>query len=116
MGWKNSLDDLLDTKVINRDVYNFVLSVVKKVVNDNPTISSDKLDMFATHISMATQRAIKGIEEEAISEEIMQQLKEEEFYDNALTIYNYIIENSVVEYSKPEHDFLLIHTCNLLRK
>ncbi len=112
--FKERLDILLEADMIQEPVYAFVLNFTNKILKEHEGIDSDKLSMFITHLAMATQRVINKQDENEVSESILESLKQEPSYEVALTYYDYIIANSVVEYPKSEKGYLMIHLCNLL--
>ena len=76
--------------------------------------ADDALETFITHLAMAGQRALDGVEEEGYDSRILEDLKAEEGYDRALGLRDSMLCGCGIPFSSTEQEFLLVHILNLI--
>ena len=76
--------------------------------------SDEALETFITHFAMAGERAFEGVEEEAYDREIIESLKDEEKYSDALSLRDDLLAGCRIPFSETEQEFLLVHILNLI--
>lgn len=100
--------------VISDKVADYTKSVVDRILLEVPEVEQEKLEMFITHLAMAGKRAEEGTEENPMDEAILQGMKEEEAYEQAVVLRDQFLSMTDIKFPKTEQDFLSVHLCNLL--
>lgn len=103
---------LEENGVITETAADFARSVVDRLADCG--YASDALETFVTHLAMAGQRALDGVDEEPYDRQLIETLTEEEGYDEALALRNEILKNCLIPFSDTEREFLLVHAINLV--
>lgn len=76
--------------------------------------SHDALEALITHLAMAGERTLSGVEEEGYDEAVLEALKEEEGYEKAVELRDELLSDCQIPFSKSEREFLLVHVFNLI--
>ena len=88
--------------------------VTDLVLSAKDDVSQDKMEMFVTHFAMAGQRAEDGTEENPMDEVLLESMKLEPAYEEALKLRDQILAETDIQFPKTEQDFLSVHLCSLL--
>ena len=102
---------LLEAGIISKEVADYVLKVID--LFSNYTFDEAKMEMFTTHLAMATQRTVDKNEELEFDETIWAQIIEDLNYEKAVNLFEMIVTYSPVSYMESERKFLIMHLCNL---
>ena len=102
---------LEDANIISKDVADFVLKVIDLL--EEYGFDDSKMEMFTTHLAMATQRTLDKNEELIFDQAIWTQIESDINFTKALELYNEISSYSPAEYLESEQKFLIMHVCNL---
>lgn len=108
------LNILEENNVINKKVVDYVKQAIDILLEEKKDITTDKAEMFFTHLAMASMRAINKEEENPVDERVLEAVKQESVFEDALKIRDKILEITDVDFSETEKDFLSIHLCNIL--
>lgn len=98
--------------VIGAQAAQFTRQVIDQVADRG--YADDALETFITHLAMAGQRALDGVEEEGYDSLILEELKAEEGYDRALELRDSMLCGCGIPFSPTEQEFLLVHILNLI--
>lgn len=74
-----------------------------------------KLEMFTTHLAMATERMMKNDSVECLDEAIWQEVSGCATYQKAEDFYLDMVQGCPIDYPKEEKQFLMMHLCNLFQ-
>ena len=80
---------------------------------DEYKFDESKMEMFTTHLAMATQRTVDQNEEFEFDETIWTQIELDPKFEKASSLYTLISNHSPVSYMESERKFLIMHLCNL---
>lgn len=105
---------LEDNNVINIEVTNYVKNVIDIILEEVPSITSEKAEMFLTHLAMASMRVINKEEENPLDENVLNSIRKEPNYEKAIKLLNKILQITNMQFSNIEKDFLLCHLCNII--
>lgn len=92
---------------------------VKKVIDMIESEFSDKeniLEMFTTHLAMATQRILDHGDLETLDESIWKEVVNTECFSLAENKFHELTAFSPCEFPEGEKRFLMMHICNLYQK
>ena len=101
-------------RVISEKVADYAKRIVDRILLEMPEAEQEKLEMIITHLAMAGKRAEEGTEENPIDEAILQGVKEEEAYEQAIVLRDQFLSMTDIKFPETEKDFLSVHLCNLL--
>jgi transcriptional regulatory protein LevR len=107
-------DILYGGEVISEKVSNYVKEVSTYFVEKD--FQDEKVITFITHLAMMMQRVLDGEIEEAMNNELIQQIELSEGYSKAKLYLNKLIELSDIEIPDEEIGYLKLHLCNLINK
>ncbi|WP_215905095.1 PRD domain-containing protein [Treponema phagedenis] len=105
---------LKDNNVIDDKSADYTMNMIDLVLATKPNIEEDKAEIFFTHLAMASQRAIDGLIENPLDDEVLLTVKEHPLYNEALALRNEMLSKTDIEFSQSEKDFLSAHICNFL--
>lgn len=109
---KHRIEILKQAAVINEDVAEYVNRVID-LLGDEYEIA--KMEMFTTHLAMATQRIANNNPVGNLDEVIWKEVIESKHYVRATEIYDSFIYLSPIVVPEEEKKFLIMHICNLLQ-
>lgn len=78
--------------------------------------SSEKMEIFVTHLAMAAQRILQNQIEENVDTSIAIQLLQDPIYEKAEKLLTQIEQLSDMEFPDSERTLLLIHVCNICKE
>ncbi len=110
---KERIEILRTAGVINDAVAGYTDRVIDLLGNG---YAMNKLEMFTTHLAMATQRICNEDPVEELDDLIWNEIRTSPYYQQAEKLYEQICELSPVEYPVSEKKFLIMHICNLMQK
>ena len=102
---------LQEANVISKEVGDYVIKVID--LFDEYNFDESKMEMFTTHLAMATQRTVDQNEELEFDETIWSQIESNPKFNQAINLYDMMSEHSPVPYMESERKFLIMHLCNL---
>jgi len=100
--------------VISRKVADYTCRVTDQILEQVPDATQAKVEMFITHLAMAGKRAEEGTEENPIDGMILEAVKQEAAYPDALLMRDSLLSQTDLVFPETERDFLSVHLCNLL--
>ncbi|MEG0577181.1 MAG: PRD domain-containing protein [Bacilli bacterium] len=103
--------DMIDQKVV--DFCQMVISILFKIKED---YSTESLEIFVTHLAMASQRALKNEAEGDISQDIINAVKLDPAYTTAKLFLEKMMKKTDIVFPDSEKNLLLIHLCNIFGK
>ncbi|SHJ12895.1 PRD domain-containing protein [Clostridium cavendishii DSM 21758] len=109
------LDILLESGVITKEVYYKLIRTVDELkAKHGIEINEENGGMFITHLSAAITRMDKGEPIESLDEIIIEQVKQDKNYGEAMKIMKTL--NSVIDIEFPleEETFIVTHLCSIL--
>lgn len=107
------LDILEENHVISKKVSNYSKEVVKMILQEKQDVEEGKVTMFITHLAMAGQRAMDGTQVQPMDTKVLDDVKCEPDYGNAVTFRDKILKETDIEFTETEKDFLAVHLCSL---
>lgn len=109
---KERMDILQQASVISQEVSDYVKQVIDLL---EPSFSEkeSRMEMFTTHLAMATQRIINQDEVEQLDEAIWNDVLKSPCYDLAEQTFITIEEMAPCKFPEGEKRFLMMHLCNL---
>lgn len=109
---KQRIDILENAGVISNDVSQYVKEVIDLL---SPKFSDKEslMEMFTTHLAMATQRVVENGEVEVLDDVIWQDVLHSPSYEKAVLICDEITKDAPCEFPEGEKRFILMHLCNL---
>lgn len=107
------LDILQSSNLIEEKVVCFCQRVIELLFEARDSYPTECLEIFITHLAMATQRIIRKEAEVGVDETIMHALKSENSYVTAEKLLQMIISEIDVEFPSSEKSLLLLHLCNI---
>ena len=102
---------LQEANVISKEVGDYVIKVID--LFDEYNFDESKMEMFTTHLAMATQRTVNQNEELEFDETIWTQIELDPKFNQAIELYDMMSKHSPVPYMESERKFLIMHLCNL---
>ncbi|NTW91248.1 MAG: PRD domain-containing protein [Erysipelotrichaceae bacterium] len=102
---------LQEANIISKEVGDYVLKVID--LFDEYQFDESKMEMFTTHLAMATQRTVDQSEEIEFDESIWSQIEIDSKFEQAVNLFEMISKHSPVPYMESERKFLIMHLCNL---
>lgn len=102
---------LLEAGIISKEVADYVLKVID--LFSEYQFDDGKMEMFTTHLAMATQRTVDQNEELEFDETIWTQIESDPMFNQAVELFESISSHSPVAYMESERKFLIMHLCNL---
>lgn len=102
---------LQEANIISKEVSNYVFKVIELL--SEHSFDENKMEMFTTHLAMATQRAISQNEELMFDDNIWNQIVVDPKFGQAVHLFEMISGYSPVLYMESEKKFLIMHLCNL---
>lgn len=110
---KERIQILLDGNVISPEAAKFTDDVID-LLGEN-TYEESKMEMFTTHLAMATARVQKGEPVSELEDSIWQQVQDDSQYQNARKLFEEIKDLCPVQYPEGESRFLVMHLCNMIQ-
>ncbi|MGL5041516.1 MAG: PRD domain-containing protein [Culicoidibacterales bacterium] len=110
------LSILKDSNVINEVAYEYTTKVISALEAEGFDISSDKTQVFITHLAMATNRQLKGEAMEPLAEIIQQDLEAQPTFSKAQALWKSLVAFAPIEFVEAEEGYIYIHMCSLLTK
>ncbi|MEG1848699.1 MAG: PRD domain-containing protein [Lachnospiraceae bacterium] len=101
-------------EIISVKVADYARKIVDYILSRCPGVSQDKMEMFITHLAMAGKRAEERTEENPIDEGILEAVKMEAVFPEAVEIRDRILSMTDIVFQETEKDFLSVHLCNFL--
>ena len=108
------LELLESSQVISGEIADGSKKAVDLILEVKPKAEQSKLEMFTTHLAMAGQRVVDGQEQHPLDEDILEEMKTEDVYEEAVALRDGILKNFKVEFPESEKNFLSVHLCSLL--
>lgn len=108
---KERIKILYENAVISKEIAEFVYKILDYLEAEN--YKQEKLEVFITHLAMASQRVLNNEECMVFDDSIWNQVECSTSYQKSLKIYKYICDVSPVKYPRSEEKFILLHLCNL---
>ena len=102
---------LLEANIISKAVADYVIKVID--LFNEYTFDEGKMEMFTTHLAMATQRTVDQNEELEFDDSIWSQIELDPKFNQAKELFEKISSYSPVPYMESERKFLIMHLCNL---
>lgn len=109
---KQRIDILEEAGVINAEVSTYVKEVIDTLSADYAD-KQNILEMFTTHLAMATQRVVTNAELENLDDMIWNEVVNSPAYDKAVELCNGIEAKAPCTFPDGEKRFLIMHLCNL---
>lgn len=100
--------------IISPKAADYSRRVTDLVLAENEKVSQDKMEMFITHLAMAANRAEEETEENPMDEALLEGIKLEPAYDDAVRLLERVLAETDIPFPKTEQDFLTVHLCSLL--
>lgn len=107
------LEILYSANMIEEKVVKFCQKVIEILFEERESYPKESLEIFVTHLAIATQRIIRNEAEADIDEAILNSLKKEEIFHEAERMLNKITSEIDIEFPSSEKNLLLIHLCNI---
>lgn len=105
---------LEDNKLISSDVAGSCRKVASLLEKRIIPLNNEKFEMFMTHLAMAMQRIVDKKEENPIGEEVLNAVKSEPVYPEAVKLAEQVGSLFPEKITETEQGFLEVHLCNLL--
>ena len=102
---------LLEANIISKEVADYVIKVIDLL--SEYSFEEGKMEMFTTHLAMATQRTVDQNEELEFDDSIWSQIEMDPKFNQAVELFEMISNHSPVPYMESERKFLIMHLCNL---
>lgn len=107
---------LRDSKTIDEDVYDYVMSCIDILEQEVKNFEPDKAEMIITHIAMAMQRVKNDEKINELDDFIWEGIQKEENFDYSVEIYEKLASISKIAIPNYEKRFIITHICNLTRE
>lgn len=109
---KERINILKSAEVISEQTANYVCTVIDEL-EEMFAEKVSEMEMFTTHLAMATQRTLDMAEVESLDDAIWEEVKASEVFDVASEMLKKITVNAPCTFPEGEKRFLLMHLCNL---
>jgi len=109
---KKRIEILEEANIISKEVAVYSRAVIDLLAKKGE-FSQEKLEMFTTHLAMATQRVCMSHEVDTLDENIWEEVRTSEHYETAKLLYAEMIQLAPCEYPEAESKFLIMHICNI---
>ena len=110
---KERIDILQQGQVISAEVAEYSKKVIDLLEDGN--YDEAKMEMFTTHLAMATERVKKNEPVETLDDSIWEQISADRCYSKAADVFAKIVSLCPVVYPDGERKFLMMHLCSLLQ-
>lgn len=111
---KDRIEILRSSGVIDDDVADYTNQIIDFLSAEK--YEATKMEMFTTHLAMATQRMKRHESAGQMDDEIWKQIENSSNYDEAEQLADRFCQESPVKYTESERQFLIMHICNLMQK
>lgn len=112
---KERMNILQQAAVISQEISDFVKEIIDLLEPRFPEKESG-MEMFTTHLAMATQRILSNDEVENLDDMIWNEICVSPYFSKAEKTYQEIVKNAPCEYPEGERKFLIMHLCNLYQE
>lgn len=109
---KERINILEEAGVISKEVSDYVKDVIDELEKEY-TDKTNLLEMFTTHLAMATQRVVTNGELESLDDAIWTEVTSSPVYEKSVDLCNHYLETAPCEFPEGEKRFLIMHLCNL---
>ncbi len=75
-----------------------------------------KMEVFTTHLAMASQRIKNNEPAGQLGADIWQQVVRSPYYQNAAVLFEQISQPAPVVFPESEKQFMIMHLCNLMNR
>lgn len=110
---KERLEILYNAELIDLEVVDFCNQVIALLFKERNDYTQELLEVFVTHLAMATQRSRNGEIENGVESSIIESLRESENFDYVEKLMNQILSLTDTKFPNAEKQLLLIHLCNI---
>lgn len=97
-------------------ISDIVATYVKRVIDElEPTFAKNQsgMEMFTTHLAMATQRITQQENGEELDDVIWNDVMLSPYFEQANVVYESITKYAPCTFPQGEKKFLIMHLCNL---
>ncbi|MEG0177600.1 PRD domain-containing protein [Anaerorhabdus sp.] len=108
---KERIRILENANIISAESASYVIGVIDELADSN--LETGKMEMFTTHLAMATERIIKKEAVDNLDEGIWAEVVKHASYEKASVFYDKMVLKAPIPYPEEEKRFLLMHLCNL---
>lgn len=108
------MEVLNQSDIISKEIYDYALVIIETLKTQSFDITSDKAQVFMTHLAMATARQQKGESMNKMEQFILDDLMSQPQFEDAQIISDAMLENAPVAFTAAEKDYVYLHMCNLL--
>lgn len=105
---------LKDSNVIDQETFEFILQIRDYLMDKQALDSEEHLDMFLTHLAMATMRIKKKEIVSGINSVIKNEIESSPKLQDSKELWNELKKFSNVNYDDKELWFIYMHMINLL--
>lgn len=111
---KDRIEILRNATIISDEVAEFVNRVIEQELADLK-VEESLLEMFTTHLAMATQRVCTNQDVETLDDALWKEVQQQANFKQANAWYDKIADYAPCKYPEEEKQFLMMHLCNLLQ-
>lgn len=108
---KQRIEILLNANVISNECAGYVNKVIDLLAEHE--LEQGKMEMFTTHLAMATERIIKHEDLTCLPDDVWQQIASHNQYKKAEEVYQKISLLAPIKIPNEEMQYLIMHLCNL---
>lgn len=109
---KERIEILKSAGVISETAANYVWAVIDEL-GEKYADKVSEMEMFTTHLAMATQRTLDQAEVETLDDMIWEDVRTSEVFDQACKMLEQITAYAPCVFPEGEKRFLTMHLCNL---
>lgn len=111
---KERIHILRTAGVISDQTADYVCAVIDELeAGGNFSEKISEMEMFTTHLAMATQRTLDKAEVECLDDFIWEDVQNSEAFALACDMYEQITATAPCSFPDGERRFLVMHLCNL---
>lgn len=111
---KERIEILKSAGVISKETADFVCTVIDELEAEGKFSEKvSEMEMFTTHLAMATQRTLDQAEVECLDDFIWEDVQTSEVFALACDMYEQITAKAPCTFPDGERRFLVMHLCNL---
>lgn len=112
---KERLTILLENNVITQDVFDYVLEVHEEIISVEK-IDGSPMEVFLTHLAMATQRIVNQDIVNGMEEAILDDVKSSDYFEDAKRISDLIVQKSFITIPESEQHYFWLHLSSALQE
>lgn len=113
---ENRLNVLYEANVIDEDIKDACMNIHRDIFVEKSLHKKEAYETLMTHLAMASQRIKEGLSVDKMDAVILNELKDQDLYEESQKFYGMIQSYFSFELPEEEKDYITLHLLNLLQE